>query len=108
MYGMDAAGAAPISAFTRYCHYQYGVVYIAITGGQGGSIRLRNSVDDDGGRGVPKQRVGAQRMVLIRAQDPRNKAISCIGQPRSASIQTKGGQPQPHPHPHCQVQERAF
>ena len=41
---------------------------------------MRNSVGDDGGRGVPKQGVGAQRMVLIRAQDPRNKSISCIGQ----------------------------
>jgi len=30
--------------------------------------------------GVPKQRVGAQRIVLIRAQRPRNKTISCIGQ----------------------------
>jgi len=66
--------------FTRYCHYQSGAVYIAITGGTGGSIRLCNSVGDDEGRGVPKQRVGAQRMVLIRAQNLRNKAISCIGQ----------------------------
>jgi len=30
--------------------------------------------------GVPKQRVGAQRIVLIRAQRPRHKTISCIGQ----------------------------
>jgi len=30
--------------------------------------------------GVPKQRVGAQRMVLIRTQKPKNKTISCIGQ----------------------------
>jgi len=30
--------------------------------------------------GVPKQRVGAQRIVLIRAERPRNKTISCIGQ----------------------------
>jgi len=30
--------------------------------------------------GVPKQRVGAHRIVLIRAQEPRNKTISCIGQ----------------------------
>jgi len=66
--------------FTRHRHYQYGVVYIAVTGGSGRSIRLCDSVGDDGGRGVPKERVGAQRMVLTRAQDPRNKAISCIGQ----------------------------
>jgi len=26
---------------------------------------------------MPKQRVGAQRIVLIRAQMPRNKATSC-------------------------------
>jgi len=30
--------------------------------------------------GVPKQRVGAQRIVLIRALRPRHKIISCIGQ----------------------------
>jgi len=66
-------------AFTRYCHCQYCVVYIAITGGRGQTL-LPNSVGDDGWGGVPKQRVGAQRMVLIRAQEPINKTISCIGQ----------------------------
>jgi len=30
--------------------------------------------------GVRKQRMGAHRIVLIRAQTPRNKTISCIGQ----------------------------
>ena len=30
--------------------------------------------------GVPKQRVGAQRIVLFRAQRPRHKSISYIGQ----------------------------
>jgi len=30
--------------------------------------------------GLPKQRVGAQRIVLIRAQKPRDKTMSCIGQ----------------------------
>jgi len=29
---------------------------------------------------VPKQRVGVRRIVLIRAQTPRNKTISCICQ----------------------------
>jgi len=34
-----------------------------------------------GDRGwVPKQRVGAQRIVLICAHKPRNKPISCISQ----------------------------
>ena len=32
---------------------------------------------------VPKHRVGAQRVVLVRAQRPRNKTISCIGQLRT-------------------------
>jgi len=49
-------------------------------GGSGGSIVLRDSVGDDGEEGVPKQRAGAQRIILIRAQEPRNKTISCIGQ----------------------------
>jgi len=36
-------------AFTRYCHDQYCVVYIAMTGGRGGlTIVLRNSVAGDG------------------------------------------------------------
>jgi len=30
--------------------------------------------------GVAKQRVSAQRIVLIRAQELRDKTISCIGQ----------------------------
>ena len=29
---------------------------------------------------MPQQRVGAQRIVLIRAHKPRNKILSCIGQ----------------------------
>jgi len=42
---------APALAFTRYCHCQYCVVYIIITGGSGGNIILRNSVGDDRGIG---------------------------------------------------------
>jgi len=49
-------------------------------GGSGENVTLRNSVGDDGGGGVPKQRVGVQRRVLIRAHTPKNKTISCIGQ----------------------------
>jgi len=67
-------------SFKRYCHCKYGVVYIAITGGLEGGIVLRNSMGDDGEGGRAKQRVGAQRMVLIRAERPRNKSISCIDQ----------------------------
>jgi len=55
------------------------VWYILQSQGVGGNIILRNSVGDDVGGGA-KQRVGAQRIVLIRAQKPRNKTISCIGQ----------------------------
>jgi len=66
-------------AFTRYCHCKYCVVYIAIMGGRG---RLYCAIvwAMTGWGGVPKQRVGAQRIVLIRAQRPRNKTISFIGQ----------------------------
>ena len=41
--------AAPCGslAFTRYCHCQYCVVDISITGVRGGPIALRNSVGDD-------------------------------------------------------------
>jgi len=35
-------------AFTRYCNCQYFVVYIAITGGRGGNVILRNSAGGDG------------------------------------------------------------
>jgi len=49
-------------------------------GGSGGDIILRNRVGDDGGGGVPKHRVGVQRIVLIRAHKHRNNTISCIGQ----------------------------
>ena len=35
-------------AFTRYCHCQYCVVDVPITGIRGGPIALRNSVGDDG------------------------------------------------------------
>jgi len=39
-------------------------------GGSGENIILRKSVGDDG---VPKLRVGVQRIELIRAYTPRNK-----------------------------------
>jgi len=48
-------------------------------GGSVANIILRNCVGDIGVRGVPKQTVGAQRTVLIRAQKPRNQTMSCIG-----------------------------
>ena len=66
-------------AFTRYCNCQYCVVYIAITGGRGETLycAIVRAVTVWGG--VPVQRVGAQRIVLIRAQRPRHKTISCIG-----------------------------
>ena len=66
-------GLYPILPFPFLC-----AVYCN-SGGSGGSIILRNSVGDDGGGGVPKQRVGAQRIVLMRAQSPET-TISCIGQ----------------------------
>jgi len=67
-------------AFTRYCNCQYCVVYIAITGGRGVTLHcaIVRAVTVWGG--VPKQRVGAQRIVLIRAQRPRHKTLSYIGQ----------------------------
>jgi len=56
------------------------VVYIAITGSRGVTLycAVVRAVTVWGG--VPKQRVGAQRTVLIRAQRPRHKTISCTGQ----------------------------
>ena len=45
---------------------------------------------------MPKQRVGVQRIVLIRVQKPRNKPISCIGQ------DTGGGIPSGHLLQHLQ------
>jgi len=75
-------------AFTRYCNCQYCVVCIAITGGTGGRretlyCAIVRAVTVWGG--VPKERVGAQRIVLIRAQRPRHKTISCISQMRTHS-----------------------
>ena len=67
-------------AFTRYCNCQYCVVCIAITGGRGETLYCAIVRAMTGWGGVPKQRVGAQRIVLIRAQTPRNKTMSCIGQ----------------------------
>jgi len=74
--GYDGSGLA----FTRYCHDQYCVVYIAITGGRGATLYWAILWTLGGEGGVPKQRVGAQRIVLICAQNPVNKTISCIGQ----------------------------
>jgi len=51
-------------------------------GGGGGGGMLRNSVGDVGGGGVPKQRVGVQRIELIRAHTPRNRTLACMGQVR--------------------------
>jgi len=67
-------------AFTRYCHCQYCVVYIAIMGCRWETLYCAILWAMTGWDGVPKQRVGAQRMVLIRAQKPKNKTIPCIGQ----------------------------
>jgi len=56
------------------------MVYTALKGGRGETINCAIVCAMKGGSGVPKHRVGAQRIVLIRAQEPRNKTISCIGQ----------------------------
>jgi len=47
-------------AFTRYCHDQYCVVYIAITRDQGGTLYCAIVWTLGGGKGVAKQRVGAK------------------------------------------------
>jgi len=39
---------------------------------------------------VPKQEVGAQRIVLIRAHKPRNKTLSCIGQFQPQPLCSRG------------------
>jgi len=69
-----------VVAFTRYCHCQYCVVYIAITRCRGQTLYCAIVWAMTGWGGVPTQRVGAQRIVLIRAQRPINKTLSCIGQ----------------------------
>jgi len=67
-------------AFTRYCHCQYCVVCIAITGGRGETLCCAIVCAMTGWGGVPNQRVRTRRIVLIRAQRPRHKTISCLGQ----------------------------
>jgi len=62
-----------------------------MTGGRGETVYCAIVRAMTGWGGVPKQRVGAQRIVLIRAQKPRNKTISCIGQ-ISAEVTTCGPQ----------------
>jgi len=62
-------------AFARYCHCQYCMVYIAITEGRGEILYCAIVWAMTGRGGVPKQRVGAQRIVLIRAQRPIHKTI---------------------------------
>jgi len=61
-------GLYTISSMPIVCGIYYN------NGGSEGNIILRNRVGDDrGGDGVRKQRVGAQRIVLIRAYTPRKK-----------------------------------
>jgi len=69
-----------VLAFTRYCKCQYCVVSIATTGGRGETLYCEIVRAMAWWGGVPKDRVGAEIKVLIRAQNPRNKTISCIGQ----------------------------
>ena len=66
------------------------MVYIAITGGRGKKLYCAIVWAIAGCGGVPKERVGAQRIVLIRAQEPRNKTISCIGQLSHRSVEEEG------------------
>ena len=67
-------------AFTRYCYCQYCVVYIAIAGGRGGTLYCAIVWATTGGGRVSKEKVGGQAIALVRAKNPRNKTISCIGQ----------------------------
>jgi len=62
-------------AFTRYCHCQYCVVCIAITGGRGQTLCCAIVCAMTGWGGVPNQRVRTRRIVLIRAQRPRQNNI---------------------------------
>jgi len=62
-------------ATAKYC-----VVYIAITGGRWETLHCAIPWAMPEWGEVPKQRVGAQRIVVNRAQTPRNKTIFCFGQ----------------------------
>ena len=77
-------------AFTRYCNCQYCVVYIAITGGRGGTLYCAIVRAVTVWSGVPKYRVGARIIVLICAQRPRHKTISCTGQPSPGTVAYQG------------------
>jgi len=67
-------------AFTGYCHSQDCKIYTAIHGGSEENTILRNRVGDEGGEWGAQAERCLQRIVLIRAQKPLSKRISCKGQ----------------------------
>jgi len=85
MFGAERNLSTSTLAFTRYCNCQYCVVYIAITGGRGGTLYCAIVRAVTVWSGVPKHRVGARIIVLICAQRPRHKTISCTGQTSTPS-----------------------
>jgi len=71
----------PRLAFTRYCHYQYGMVYSIQTGGLKGILILSNNRAIVLHQGGQCGWAGGMKGWLIRAQQPRRERVSCKGQP---------------------------
>jgi len=67
-------------AFTRYCCYEYCMVYGIQTGGREGSRILSNNRAVVLHQGEQYRWAGGVKGWLIRAQQPRRKRISCEGQ----------------------------
>jgi len=71
----------PALAFTRYCYYQYCMVYSIQTGGRKGSRILTNSCALVLHQGGQCRWAGGLKGWLILARQPRSKRISCKGSP---------------------------
>jgi len=67
-------------AFTRYCYYQYGMVYSIQTGVRKGSRILPNNRAIVLHQGGQCRWAGGMKGWLIRPQQPRSQTISCKGQ----------------------------
>jgi len=73
--------AAWALAFTRYCYCQYCMVYSIHTGGRRGGRILRSGRAIVLHQGGQCRWAGRMKGLLIRAQQPQSKRISCKGQP---------------------------
>ena len=85
--GPAMCAPAPAWAFTRYCHYQYCMVYGKQKGGRGESRILPNNRAILLRQGGKCRRAGGMNGWLIRAQQTRRKTTSCKGQ--SATVRLR-------------------